>query len=199
MSEMPRPDRIAISVDITPDQSASTIAIGGLLRQVREVRDAVTGDVARIRLCAVEIGSDGRFDDHRAGTAWLLPRLKALAARNRVCRLVNDPAGPGVELVSDCQKDHRLEVLLEVVKLRDVAEAHAQFLRGVEDRTIVHAGQPDLNRAVACAVQRDVGDGQHAWARKDTEADISPLCSVTMAAWAARKFGGGYDVLKSVI
>jgi hypothetical protein len=44
-----------------------------------------------------------------------------------------------------------------------------------------------------------VGDGMHAWARRDTSADISPLCAGTMAVWAARKFGRGYDVLKSVL
>jgi hypothetical protein len=62
----------------------------------------------------------------------------------------------------------------------------------------VHRDQPDLRKAVAAGVQRNVGDGQHAWARRDTSADISPLCAATMACWAARKFGGGYDVMRSI-
>jgi hypothetical protein len=91
------------------------------------------------------------------------------------------------------------EPILEVCQLRDVAQAHAQFVRGVSDGTIVHRGQDGLGKAVAAGVRRDVGDGMHAWARRDTSADISPLCAGTMAVWAARKFGRGYDVLKSVI
>lgn len=199
MSEMPRPDRIALAVDVTPDQAAATIAIAGLLRDEREVRDEVTGQVARVRLCSVEIGNDGRWDDHRAGIEWVMPRLREMRARQRVAAIVIDPAGPGAELITSCEKEMNLKSVLIIATLRDVAQAHAQFLRGIEDRTLVHSGQPDLAAAVACAVQRDVGDGQHAWARKNTEQDISPLCAATMAVWAARKFGRGYDVLKSVV
>lgn len=198
MSEMPRPARIALSVDITPDQSAATIAIAGLLNVTRDVLDEVTGEVNKVRLCAIEIGNDGMWDDHRAGVAWIMPRLKEIRSRQRVAAIVIDPVGPGAELITECEKVPLLKNVLQVCQLRDVAQAHAQFLRAIEDRTIVHSGQPDLRNAIAAAVQRDVGDGQHAWARKDTEQDISPLCAATMAVWAARKFGRGYDVLASV-
>jgi hypothetical protein len=198
MSEMPRPDRIAISVDVTPDQSAATIAIAGLLREQVAVKDAKTGKVSKVRLCAVEIGNDGEWDDHRAGIEWVLPRLREIKSRQRVAAIVIDPVGPGSELITAVEKDPRLEMVLETCQLRDVAQAHAQFLRAIDDRTLVHSGQPDLRDAVAAAVQRDVGDGMHAWARKDTSQDISPLCAATMAVWAARKFGRGYDVLNSV-
>lgn len=198
VSEMPRPARIAISVDVTPDQSAATIAIAGLLDETAEVKDAKTGKISKVRLCAVEIGNDGTWDDHRAGVEWVLPRLRELKSRQRVAALVIDPVGPGAELISACENDANLAVVLQTCTLRDVTQAHAQFLRAIEDRTICHSDQPDMRKAVAAAVQRDVGDGQHAWARKDTEQDISPLCAATMAVWAARKFGRGYDVLKSV-
>jgi len=198
MSEMPRPDRVAISVDVTPDQSAATIVIAGLLRETVDVRDEKTGKVEKVRLCSVEIGSDGQWDDHRAGIEWVMPRLREIKSRQRVAAIVIDPVGPGSELITAIEKDPALEAVLEKCQLRDVAQAHAQFLRAVEDRTLCHRGQPDLRHAIAAAVQRDVGDGMHAWARRDTDQDISPLCAATMAVWAARKFGRGYDVLKSV-
>ena len=208
LGDMPRPERICLSVDITPDQSAATIAIAGLLPGVAaEVKDDKTGEVRQVPSCSLEICSNGQWDDHRAGVEWIVPRLKELVSRARVAKIVIDPIGPGAELITKLEaaglssKKPRpnAEPILEICQLRDVAQAHAQFVRGVADATIVHLGQSDLAKAVAAGVRRDVGDGMHAWARRDTSADISPLCAGTMAVWAARKFGRGYDVLKSVL
>jgi hypothetical protein len=206
--DMPRPERICISVDIAPDQGAATIAIAGIVSGVEAaVTDDKTGEVIRVPVAALEIGSDGQWDDHRSGVAWIMPRLKELVANNRVAKIVIDPIGPGAELITACEaaglsaKKPRptAEPILEICQLRDVAQAHAQFVRGVSDNTIIHRGQDSLGKAVAAGVRRDVGDGMHAWARRDTSADISPLCAGTMAVWAARKFGRGYDVLRSVL
>ncbi len=205
--DMPRPERICLSVDIAPDQGAATIAIAGLLPGVMaEVKDDKTGEVRQVPACSLQIGSDGQWDDHRSGVAWIVPRLKELVSRNRVVKIVIDPIGPGAELITACEavglsaKKPRAnaEPILEICQLRDVAQAHAQFVRGVADATITHRGQDTLGKAVAAGVRRDVGDGMHAWARRDTSADISPLCAGTMAVWAARKYGRGYDVLRSV-
>ena len=208
-AEMPRPKRICVSVDITPDQSAATIAIAGILDDVaREVKDKVTGQVEKIPVVSVEIGNDGTWDDHRAGVAWIVPRLQQLARNHdsRLAKIVIDPIGPGAEIITACEavglsaKKARpnAEPILEICQLRDVAQAHGQFVRGVGDKTIVHSGQGDLRKAVSAGIRRDVGDGLHAWSRKDTTQDISPLCAGTMAVWAARKFGRGYDVVKGV-
>jgi hypothetical protein len=196
--EMPRPKRIAVWVDITPDQSAACIAIAGLL-------PAEPGQDERV--CTVEIGSNGTWDDHRAGVHWIIPRLKELKLHNRVAVIGVDPIGPGAELITAIEADASLATVLQTCQLRDVCQAHAQFLRGLgvpapgeaaPPPTITHRGQDDLRKAVASGVLRDVGDGQHAWSRKNATADISPLCAGTMAVWAARKFGGGYDLLNSI-
>lgn len=202
--EMPRPRRICLWVDVTPDQSAATIAIAGLLEQGPADEYGVLPE----RTCTLEIGSDGTWDDHRAGVDWILPRLRELKSRQKIAVIGIDPIGPGSELITAIENDPQLSNLLETCQLREVAAANAQFLRGLgvpesgdsdkPPRTILHSGHRDLTKAVAAAVQRDVGDGQHAWARRDTTEDISPLCAGTMAVWAARKFGRGYDVLKSV-
>lgn len=198
--DMPRPARIAVAVDITPDQSAACIAIAGLLP-----REDVDG-VPQQPVCTVEIGNSHGLDDHRAGVDWVIPRLKELKLQNRIAAIVIDPIGPGSELIVACEK---ARIAIETVQLRDVAQAHAQFLRGVgvpsgdddadPPRTIWHRGiQTTLNTAVAAGVQRDIGDGLHAWSRKNTKQDISPLCAGTMAVWAARKFARNENVLSGV-
>jgi hypothetical protein len=205
IGEMPRPKRIAIWVDIAPDQSAACIAIAGLLDQGPANEDGVLPE----RTCWLAIGQDDAgWDDHRAGVDWILPRLRELKSRQRVAVIGIDPIGPGSELIPAIENDTALSNVLQTCQLREVAQGHAQFLRGLgvpegrdtptPVRTILHSNHRDLTRAVAAAVQRDVGDGQHAWARRDTTEDISPLCAGTMAVWAARKFGRGYDVLNSV-
>jgi len=203
-----RPKRFCVSVDIAPDQSAATIAIAGLIDGVaREVKDATTGTVEQVPVVSVQIGNDGQWDDHRAGVAWIVPRLLQLKRNTgtRLAKIVIDPIGPGSEIITaleaaglSSKKQMNREPVVEICQLRDVAQAHAQFVRGVADRTIAHRGQGDLRKAVAAGVRRDVGDGMHAWARRDTTADISPLCAGTMAVWAARKFGGSHDVMSGV-
>lgn len=198
--DMARPARIAVAVDVTPDQSAATIAIAGLLPA-----PDIDG-IPQQPVCTVEIGSDGVLDDHRAGVDWIIPRLKELRLRNRLAAIVIDPIGPGSELIVACEK---ARLSIETCQLRDVAQAHAQFLRGVgvpstgDDgieprRTIWHRDQKALNEAVAAGVQRDIGDGLHAWSRKNTTQDISPLCAGTMAVWAARKFARPDNILSGV-
>jgi hypothetical protein len=203
LGDFPRPPRIAIAVDITPDQSSSTICIAGLLPDdkdpTRKLQQLKPGEPSQ-RTCVLEYGNDGTWDDHRAGVNWIIPRLKEIVHRHgdKVCAIVIDRMGPGAEMINAVEKEHDLENLLEIPTLGDIAQAHAQFLRSITQRSMQHHDQTDLRMAVANATLRDVGDGQHAWARKNTTSDISPLCGGTMAVWAARKFGRGYDVLKSV-
>lgn len=192
-----RPRRVALAVDVTPDQSAACIVIGSVARH--EGRERIL----------VERGRTAQgWEDHRAGTEWIVPRLKELKLNHggRIAAIVIDPVGPGAPLIIEAEKAG-----LEVTALtaRDVAQAHLQFCnwcrdipaegdKPAEPRKLAHLGQADLRSAVAAGVRREIGDGQYAWARRNTASDISPLCGATMAAWAANKFGRGYDVLKSV-
>lgn len=199
-ADIGRPARIAVAVDVTPDQSAACIAIAG-----------ITKDAAGQERILVEIGLDPQGTiDHRAGTAWVIPRLKELKLRHRLAAVVIDPIGPGL-ILADAAEKAGLEVTRP--KLRDVAEAHMQFCNWARDlpertengkvqaaqpRKLAHLAQRDLRSAVSAGVRRDLGDGQYAWARKSTTVDISPVCAASFAAWAANKFGRGYDILKSI-
>jgi hypothetical protein len=151
IGEMPRPKRIAIWVDIAPDQSAACIAIAGLLDQGPANEDGVLPE----RTCWLAIGQDDAgWDDHRAGVDWILPRLRELKSRQRVAVIGIDPIGPGSELIPAIENDTALSNVLQTCQLREVAQGHAQFLRGLgvpegrdtptPVRTILHSNHRDL-------------------------------------------------------
>lgn len=175
-AERPR-NPVCIAADVTPDQSAGTIAVAGLRRDGR-------------------IMSEIPQDDHRPGTSWMVPRLKELKKRHRPCAIVIDPNGPASCLLSDAATA-RLEI--ETPTSAEIGQAFGVFYVAVGDRQFVHTGQADLRAAIAGAAERDMGDGGHAWARKHTSVDISPAVAVTLAVWGHGKWGRRrYDVLKSV-
>lgn len=194
----PKQPRIAVGIDIALDQSAACICIGSVLK--------IDGNDRIL----VERGRDPQgWDDHRAGSDWVLPRLKELKLRHRVAAWVLDPISPGSALLATAME----KAGFEVTKLtyRDAAEAHMRFCNWARDwpadplkgtpaqpRKLAHFDQPDLTSAVAAAANREMGDGQKVWSRKNAGVDISPVTAATMAAWAADKFGRGYDVLNSV-
>jgi hypothetical protein len=181
----PRPGRLAIAADVTPDQSAACIVLAGLIPDGRILVER-----------PVKITPQGeRWEDHRAGTSWVIPRMKELKSRVRVCAMVIDPLSPAAALLVEAEKAG-LEITCPT--MRDVGQAFGQFYTWCGEHKIVHLGQPDISAAVAGAVRREIGDGQYAWARKATTIDITPLCAATLAAWAANKFGRGYDLLKSI-
>jgi hypothetical protein len=50
----------------------------------------------------------------------------------------------------------------------------------------VHIGQEQVRDALANAVRRDIGDGGWAFARRKSEADISPIVAVAVALHGLR-------------
>lgn len=183
-----QPARIALGVDATPDLSAACIMTA-----------AVVGNDDIV----IDRGMDGDKADHRAGIDWVIPRLADLLSRYNVVAIVIDPVSPAASLLVDIEKrfpQPRDKKLWRIItpNMRDVAQAFGQFFVRCAEGTLVHFDQEDVRSAVAGAVRRDLGDGQFAWARKATNVDISPLCAGTLAAWAANKYGRGYDLMKSI-
>jgi hypothetical protein len=183
----PRPKRIAVAPDVTPDLQFASVVIAGV---IPDGRILVERGVARGR-------TGDLLEDHRAGTDWVIPRILELKSRHRIAAVVIDPMSPASILIPEAEKSG---LDLTLTSTRDVAQAFGLFLEWVVQGKLVHLGHQneDLRRAVAGAARREIGDGQFAWSRKSTTVDISPLCAATLAAWAAHKFGRGYDVLKSV-
>jgi hypothetical protein len=182
----PRPSRIAVAADATPGLQFASVVIAGVLPDGRILVER-----------GLESTPNGPVEDHRAGTRWVVPRLADLNHRFRVAAIVIDPMSPASILIPEAEKKG-LELTL--VSTRDVGQSSGLFLKWATEGVLVHLGHDneDLRTAVAGAVRRDIGDGLWTWARKGTAVDISPLCAASLAAWAAHKFGRGYNVLNSI-
>jgi hypothetical protein len=183
--ESPRPAHpVAIALDVKPapeGQAPDTgcIAVAGARDDGRIVGEIPQG-------C------------HRpgAGTSWMIPRALELRDAYRPCAVIIDERSP-----ASCLINEAVNAGLEFEKptTGEVGQAWGLFLVSVAERSFVHLGQSELRAAVAGALRRDIGDGAHAWKRKDASVDISPLCAITMAVWGYGKFGSrSYDVLGSV-
>lgn len=185
----PRPSRISIAADVTPDLSTAAVLIAGFIGSGDEKKILVERGVAQT--------PSGPMPDHRAGLAWIVPRLKELKLAHRVAAMVIDPLSPAACLLTEAEKAG-LDITTPTT--RDIGQAFGFFLNGIADRKIVHMGKenPELRAAVAGAVRRDIGDGQYTWSRRLAVVDISPLCAATLAVWGAHKFGRGYDLRKSI-
>jgi hypothetical protein len=170
--------QIALAADVTPQRDSGAVA-------------------------AAWRRSDGHRDveliDHKAGTAWMVPRITDLARKHRPCAVVVDVAGPAGSLLGELEAAG-----VEVVRpsLRDLVAACGLFFDMCADsRTLRHTGHPDLDAALCGAAKRQLGDGW-AWARRQASSDISPLIAATLAVWAHDKYGrtrvAPYDLLRSI-
>lgn len=173
-----------LAADATPDLTIASIMIGGML----------PGD-----LVLIERGADvkGR-EDHRAGIAWVVPRLKELKLKHRVAAVIIDPASPAGALLTEAERAFPDLVLPNG---REVGQAFSQFISWVQERKLRHLGEEnkDLRKAVAGAVCRDIGDGQRAWSRRHSPVDITTLCAGTLAAWGAYKFARRRNLSNTVV
>ena len=135
--------------------------------------------------------------DHRPETSWVVGRMVELRRKYRPVGVVVDPAGPAAGLIPELERAG-----VEVVKpaASELGAAFAQFTTGVlePDGPIRHTGQPELAAALRGATAKDTGDGGKKWTRKDSTVDISPLVAATLAQWALRKHGKGYDLMRSI-
>lgn len=117
---------------------------------------------------------------HGPGTSWVVARVKELQDQHNVPAVI-DKRGPAAPLIPHLE---RAGVKVTVLDTGEVMDACASLLDRVRDRTVRHAGYPELDAAVAGAVRRMVSD-RWAWGRKLSTSDISTLEAATLAAHAA--------------
>jgi phage terminase large subunit-like protein len=157
-------DPVALGVDVSPD-GATSIAIAG----------------AR---------SDGLLHveviDHKPGTAWAVERIQALVRRWSPSAVVLDAGAPAGALLPDLE---RVGVQVRKVAGREMAQAAVALAAHIDQQTVRHLQQPDLDTAVAAARRRMVGD-LWAFGRRGSFADISPLCAAALAAWGHAQTAG---------
>jgi hypothetical protein len=159
----PAPERAVLTVDVEPDRQSATIAAAG---------DGPGGRTLVITTT-------------QTGTSWVADALKVMVARRNVVgpvRLVqNAQAG---SLVSDLKA---AGIEWEPISSVQSGQACSSFIRAVEDRTVVHVGQAELDRAVGNATTRFTANGEvEQWDRRDRTVSIGPV----VAASTARLFWG---------
>lgn len=151
-------DPVALAFDTTPDRSMSSVVAAGL-RDDEFVQVEMT--------------------DHRAGTAWVAPRVAELVDRHQPVWVGCDASGPAGSLLPELE---RAGVDVEVVSAADHAKACGFMFDTVEERGLRHLGGQPLRSAVKGATKRPLGDAW-AWSRRNSSVDISPLVAATLAVW----------------
>lgn len=123
-----RSDRVAYSIDASPDGGSASIAAS----------DGLTALVL----------------DHNVGTAWVAKAMAAHLAHKRGTVFL-DPRSPAGALLVDLSEEG---VVCEDVSPQQHAQACGGLLSAVNDRKFQHTGQPILDTAVRNATRRPYGD-----------------------------------------
>jgi len=123
------------------------------------------------------------------GTGWIPDALSRYVDDHEPHMVVCDTFGPSGSMM------HAVEeagVLIEGMTASEHGQACGLLLDAVNEKTLRHLGSADLRNAIKGAATRPLGDAW-AWSRKDSNVDISPLVSSTLALWAAMQMpeGGG--------
>lgn len=116
---------------------------------------------------------------HGSGSEWAAPRAAQLQKHKPIDWII-DPGGPAGALLPDLLA-HGVDP--RQMTTRDLGQACEAFAAAVGDRGLRHLDDPALNRAVASAGRRDIGDGLWAWSRRKSDTDISTLVGATGAFW----------------
>lgn len=137
----------------------------------------------------------------RPGTSWLVPRLKELVREWKPAVVVVPKNGPAAGLGDDIEAAFPGRVLRP--GSADEAAAFAWFTQQVKapGHPLAHFGKVKAGRlwkAVGSAETRVVGDGGKTWRRRDSDTDITPVTTVTLASWGLNKNRRGYDPLRSI-
>lgn len=188
-SERDKSKGIAIGVDIAPLRDYAAISIYGRRAD----------DIGHTRLIR-----------YLPGTAWLVDEITDLRdaldpvavgmGRGTYASLGSELEQRGIT-VSEKADDPRRGDLV-VVAGADMAAACGHVIDDVRQAAMRYIPEPQLDAAVAAAKAKPTEAGGVAWARKDSDTDISPLVSVSVARRAyemrAHLVQNEYDVLDSV-
>lgn len=171
-------DPVAFALDMNPERTMAAIAV------------AWRGESG----WHGEITQRKGVIDHRPGADWVPARLLQLVDERKPCAVLIDPSSPagslipafeaaGLRVTTEPRRGTR-EVLVKVTA-GEMAQACGQF----QDDPPHHIDQASLNAALAGASRRDRGDGAWTWSRKDSNVDIAPLVSVTLAVYGLSVHG----------
>lgn len=114
--------------------------------------------------------------DAKSGLEWVVPVV--VAKRAAFDEILIDPNGPAGKLIPTLEQNG---VQVRRVTPTEFVQASGRIADAIENRMVRHLDQTVLNRAVAGAARRDVGDGGWKLSRNRSSVDISPLVACTLA------------------
>lgn len=148
---------VVFAVDVSPARDAASIVAAGM-----DVEGRVWLDVV----------------ENRRGTpTWVIPRLKAILAKQPARALLIDVISPAASLIEPLEAEG---VKVSRIGSNILSAACGQFFDLVMSHELRHLDQVPLNLAVAAARKRKLGDAW-AWNRLHNDADITPLVAATLA------------------
>ncbi|WP_328465517.1 hypothetical protein OHA21_43795 [Actinoplanes sp. NBC_00393] len=162
---------VALAVDVTPMRTHASIAMYGVradgLGHVQTVTygEGVDWVVAKLAALVEALKPVAIGLDAKGGAGALLEELKLAG--------ITTPDDPEHPEVGD----------LAVPSVQEVAQATGQFIDAARQQKFRHVGGVELTSAVLNANTRPLADAV-AWGRKQSDVDISPLVSATLARWA---------------
>ena len=150
-----------LAFDITLDRTAATVAVAG----------------------RTDAGTIGVAVDRRDGTAWLLDEVCRLVAERSVAAVYADRrAGAGGAI----DELRARGVPVTELGAPDLVSFCGQFVDELDQRTLSHNDQTQLNDAVAGAKKRPLGEA-FAWSKANSLNDVSPLVAASVAVGAHRR------------
>jgi hypothetical protein len=171
----------------------------------RVMRPVFAIDIAFDRSCAaISVagfrGSDNRTGiqiiEFKAGTGWLLARIKEINDRWKPIRWIIDKRAPAGSLITDMEK---AAIPVETLQASQVAHASGLMYDAFRDDTLRHYGQASWRTAIAGAEWRKLSESR-AFDRVNAGSEQAPLMAAAFAHWGFMEFGdeGDYDAADSV-
>lgn len=152
-----RGERIVFAVDVPPARDVATIAMAS---------DRADG-VRHVEIV-----------DRREGTSWVPSRLRELQEKWSPVAIILDEGSAAGSLLPQIKRER---VRTTPLSVRQYGQACAAVWDAIQQKTLAHIGQTDLDAAVAAAQTKNLGESLWKWDRRTQVADISPLVAVTHA------------------
>lgn len=162
---------VALGVDVTPLQERACISLYG------EREDGF----GHLQIVA-----------YGEGTDWVVPKLLELREVLDPLAIAIDSKGGAGALLVELRRagitepeddDHPNRGDLAIPTVTEVGQGVGAFIKATRKQAFRHVGDDALAAAVSNARTRPLGDAV-AWGRKQSDVDISPVVSATLARWA---------------